>query len=533
VIQHPDLPDTPAYKVTVLQPAPTPLPPGSIVTSRLNTPAPSTLPTPRSEPISVDRYLTPEEVAIIFLRSLIASARSYLGKPVTHAVITVPPWFTPSQRSALRKAATETGINVSQLLDEAGAVAAITSTPSWKSTLPPDRLQLLVDVGASSTTVSLLSLRSGLTHILASTTTPSVGGDLIDTLLVKYFASEFTKKTKIPLTVCPATQVQDQRAEAKLRLALEHTKRSISASSGVASCPVESLKDGVDFNGSINRMRFDIVIRSVYALITSSIASLLESINVDPHEVDEIVYVGGSASLPSLDEHIISGGFRDDIETPFTRGIITGGGVGDPTTILARGCASQAHLISEISDPELLATFTSDSGGVEIPATTKALGVLLPNESCHDLGGTWIPIIENETPIPVRRKVCFDVELLASNKITIEVWEVEQSIHIEKVKLPKPVYSDDDEGAGVNTNKQGEEEEEEEEEIKSKQIKKSTFLASIPLTAKHGVTHKGESEMAGRTTTTVEVILVVDLDGGLNVTVFEVGGKGAVESLEI
>ena len=522
--------------MTVLQPAPTPLPPGSNVTSHLNTPVTSTLPTPRSEPISVDRYLTPEEVTIIFLGSLIASARSYLGKPVTHAVITVPPWFTPSQRSALRKAATETGINVSQLLDEAGAVAAITSAPSWKSTLPPDRKQLVVDVGSSSTTISLLSLCSGLTHILASTTISSVGGDLIDTLLVKYFASEFTKKTRIPLTVCPATQVQDKRAEAKLRLALEHTKRSISASPGVASCPVESLKDGADFNGSINRMRFDIVIRSVYASITSSIISLLESINVDPYEVDEIAYVGGSTSLPALDEHIVSGGFRDNIETPFTRGIITGGGVGDPTTILARGCASQAHLISEISDPELLATFINDNRGVEIPATTKTLGVLLPNESNNDLGGTWIPIIENETPIPVRRTVRFDIELPASNKILVEVWEMEQFIHTEKVKLPKPVYSDDDEAAGVGTNKEEkeeEEEEEEEEEIKSKQTKKSAFLASIPLTAKFGITHKGESEMAGQTTTTVEVTFIVDLDAGLNVTVSEVGGEGAVGSLEI
>ena len=470
-------------------------------------------------------------MTVIFLGSLIASAQSYLGKPVKHAVITVPSWFTPSQRSALRKAATETGINVSQLLDEAGAAVAITSAPSWASTLPPDRTQLIVDVGASSTSVSLLSLRSGLVHTLASNTTPSVGGDLIDTLLVKYFASEFTKKTKIPLTVCPATQAQDQRAEAKLRLALEHTKRTISASPGVASCPVESLKDGVDFNGSINRMRFDLVVRSVYSSITSSIVSLLESVKVDPHEVDEIVYVGGSASLPGLDEHIIvSGGFYDDIETPFTRGIITGGGVGDPTTILARGCASQAHLISEISDPELLATFTSDQERVEIRATTKTLGVLLPNGSNNELGGTWIPIVQKETPIPNRRTVRFDIELSSLNELLVEVWEVNQSIRTEKVELPKPVYSDNDEGTGADTS---EEDEEDEVEVKSKQIEKSAFLGSISLTAKLGMTHKGKSEMAGRTTTTVDVTFIVGIDAGLSVTVSEVGGEGAMGSLEI
>ncbi|KAJ3561168.1 hypothetical protein NP233_g10361 [Leucocoprinus birnbaumii] len=533
VIQHPDLADTPAYKVTVLQPAPTPLPPGSTVTSNFNTPAASALPTPRSEPIQVDRYLTPDEVTTIFLRSLVSSAGAFLGKRVRDAVITVPSWFTPSQRSALQKAATETGVNVLQLVDEAGAAVATTTLPTWGSELSPDRNQLIVDVGASSTTISFLSLRSGLAYTLASTTTPSVGGDLIDTLLVKHFSTEFTKKTKTPLSVCPATDVQDKRAEAKLRLALEHTKRTISASPGAATCSVESLKDGIDYTGSINRMRFDLVCRSVYTAISTSITSLLEEASIDPYDVDEIVYVGGSTCLPGLDEHItLSSGLREDIETPFTRGIVIGGGIGDPTTLLARGCAAQAYLISSLTDEELRSAFTSTTAAAEVKATTKTLGLLLPSKSTDEndtLGGTWVPVIQKETALPARRALRFDVEIQPpSNTIVLELWESIESIKVDKIKPPKPVYSDSEDAAPSE-----DDEEEEEIEVKSKEITKSNYLGSIELKAKLGVEHKGKTEMKGRTTTSIDVVVVVGEDAGVKVSVKEVGGEGAVGELAV
>ncbi|KAF5346444.1 hypothetical protein D9756_010080 [Leucocoprinus leucothites] len=521
VIQHLGLPDTPAYKVAVLRPDPSPLPPGSTLTSRFNTPATSALPTPRSGPIPVDpsRYLTPDEVTTIFLRSLVSSADAFLGKRVRDVIITVPSWFTPSQRSALQKAAMETGVNALQLLDEAGAAVATTTTSTWGNSLSPDRTQLIVNVGASSTIIALLSLRSGLTYTLASHTTPSVGGDPIDALLVKYFSSEFTKKTMIALTVCPAAEVQDKRAEAKLHLALEHTKRTISASPGAATCSVEPLTNGLDYTGSINCMRFDLVAQA----------------NVDPHKVDEIIYVGGSTALSGLDEHItVSGGFREDVETPFTRGVVVGGGVGDPTTIIARGCASQAHLISEITDPELRAAFTANGENVEIRATTKTLGMLLPSPTDKDdsLGGTWVPIIQKETTLPARRAVHFDVELSSSNEIVLEVWESTESIRIDKIKPPKPVYSDDED----NTD-EDEDEEEEEVEVKSNQTTKSSYLGLIRLTAKLGVTHRGKSEMAGRTTTTIDVTFIVGVDAGLSVSVKEVGARegleGAVGTLQV
>lgn len=494
-------------------------------TSNYNTPSASKIATPQSEPVRVDRYLTADEVTTIFIRSLLTSAEAFLGKKVKDAVITVPSWFTDAERTALEKAAAETGVNVLQLLDEAGAAATTTTAESWESPLSPDRTQLLVDVGASSTSITILSIRSGLVHVLASSNTPSVGGDAIDDKLIKHFSSEFTKKTRIPLTVVPATDVQDKRAEAKLRLALEHTKRTISASPGAATCSIESLKDGVDYTGSINRMRFDLVTRPVYVSIGNAITSLLEASSIDSHDIDEIVYLGGSTSLPGLDEHIVTScGFREDVETPFARGTVVGGGIGDPTTILARGCAVQAHLISTIVDEELQSAFTSqNSKSGDVGVTSRTLGVLLPNSNSgaeNDMGGLWVAGIQKETALPARRTVRFDVELSESNKIAMEVWEVKEGIRIEKIKPPIP---EDDE----------DEEEEEEIEVKLKTTIKETLLGVIQFEAKAGIKVKGKSAHAGRTLTTVEVKFVVGSDMGLTVSVKEVGGADVIAKLEV
>jgi molecular chaperone DnaK (HSP70) len=272
-------------------------------------------------------------------------------------------------------------------------------------------------------------------------------------------------------------------------------------------------------------MRFDLVARSVYVAVTNSITSLLSNAGIDAHEVDEIVYVGGSASLPGLDEHItVSGGFREDVESPFTRGTVVGGGIGDPTTILARGCATQAHLISEINDLELRAAF-GKGGEVPIRATTKTLGVLLPSAGDDELGGTWVPVVQKETAIPARRAVRFDVELPASSSsIVLEVWESTESIRVDMINPPKPIYSDADE-------EEEEEEEEEEVEVKSKQVTKTTFLGSISLEAKLGVTTKGKTDMAGRTTTSLDVVFVVGADASLNVNVMEVGGENGASGV--
>ncbi|KIJ64049.1 hypothetical protein HYDPIDRAFT_91174 [Hydnomerulius pinastri MD-312] len=496
VIQHPTLPDTPAYKVKVLQPAPTPL-----RTTAANTPVASQVATPRSEPIEVERILSVSEVATIFLGSLLQSAEDFLGKKVVGAVISVPSWFDDAQRDALSKAAEDAGIHVLQLLDDAGAVAVCTS--EGVEGVPSDRTQLVVDLGASSLELSLLSIREGLAYSLATLSDSSVGGDEIDSKLIKFFAKEFTKKTKTPLTVAPATDPLDKRAEAKLRLAVEHTKRTLSASPGAATCSVESLKDGLDYTGSINRLRFDMEVRSIYDKVYAKVKELVASAEIDLYDVDEIVYIGGSASLPGLDESL-SQGFTESVITPFKAGTVVGGGIGDPTTILARGCALQAHLLVSLAQEsaELQGAFTKGIAQTSIAATSRTIGLLVPQEGAErSMGGIWIPLVLKETPLPCRRALTFEVDVSgAGAKVGFELWEVKEGVKIDHVAPPK--FEDDEEE---------EEEEEELEEVKEKTLTKEAYLVSLSLSPQHAV--KGK--------TTVQVRAVVSENGAIDISLRE------------
>jgi len=328
----------------------------------------------------------------MFLRSLVQSAEDFLGKKVQGAVISIPTWFDDAQRAALTQAAEDAGIHVLQLLEDAGAATVTTTTNLTPVELDHDRTQLVVDLGTSSLELSLLSIREGLAFSLATLSDATVGGTALDDKLIKFFAKEFTKKTKTPLTVAPATEPQDKRAEAKLRLAVEHTKRTLSASPGAATCSVESLKDGLDFTDTITRLRFDMEVRSVYDQVSTRVKELVEKAGLDLYDVDEIVYVGGSASLPGLDETLAQG-FAESVVTPFTAGTVVGGGVGDPTTIISRGCALQAKLVAMLAEGteeerEVKAAFASGSKWTQAKATSKTIGMLFPEENAEGpLGG--------------------------------------------------------------------------------------------------------------------------------------------------
>ena len=544
MIQHPDIPDAPAYKVKVLQPAPSPLslPASSVHTPRTNnTPAASQFATPRSEPIPAERILTPADVTTLFLRSLLQSAEAFLGKPVDGAVLTVPGWFAPAHLDALQEAASAAGIRVLQLLEDAGAAALCananaSTTTTGSSDVGPDRTQLVVDLGASSLSLSLLSVRQGLFHHL---TPPAhhlgdVGGDAIDVRLLKFFAKDFTKKTSEPLKVAPAASdsVADLRAEARLRLALLHTKRTIAASSvgggNTATCAVESLKDGLDYTGSINRLRFDMEAAPIYAGVVARAGELLQRAGLDWVQVDEVVYAGGSACLPGLDSTLAMR-LHESATTPFVTGTVAGGGIGDPTTILARGAALQARMLAEIGgsisveDERVRKAFERGSELVGVKATARTIGVLFPEAGeSGDLGGQWVGGVQAETAVPARRTYALEVDLGeydGEKLVGLEVWEVKEGVKVEKVKPPKE--EDEDERAPES------EDEEEEVEVSERTISKEVYLGALAVRARQG------RKRGSGWRTSIEVQFLIEASGKLEVSAYERGNLGTKDVIVV
>lgn len=240
---------------------------------------------------------TAHQVAVRYLKVLLSYATDFLGRKITGAVLAIPSNFNKAQIEALKAASEEAGIKVLQTVTE--AAAALTA---YHSTLlveedkkvagaaRVDRNSVVVDVGGSSTTVTVVAVRDGLFAPLATVHDSALGGDLFDAKLMDWFSKEFTKKTRIALTA------DNHRALMKLRLSVEVTKKSLSASN-TAPCSVESLAEGMDFHGSVNRMRFDLLSASIYAGIVSKVEEALKAAKVDPVTVNEVSSEHGMAEM--------------------------------------------------------------------------------------------------------------------------------------------------------------------------------------------------------------------------------------------
>lgn len=232
--------------------------------------------------------LSAHQVAVRFLSVLLSYATDFLGRKITGAVLTIPADFSDAQTRAIVKAAEAAGIKVLQTVTEAAA-----SLTAYASTVLPeedaaaaaglDRNSVILDVGATSTAVTVVAVRDGLFVPLATVHDHSLGGELFDEKLMDWFGKEFTKKTRLPLAKT------DHRALMKLRLAVEITKKSLSASN-TAPCSVESLSEGMDFHGSINRTRFDLLAGSIYDRIVAKVEEALKLAKLDTLHIQEVCY---------------------------------------------------------------------------------------------------------------------------------------------------------------------------------------------------------------------------------------------------
>ncbi|SPO29871.1 related to SSZ1 - regulator protein involved in pleiotropic drug resistance [Ustilago trichophora] len=359
--------------------------------------------------------LTVHDVSVRFLRSLFLTAKDFLsGVPIAGAVLSVPQWFPAAQITALKKAAEEAGLIVLQIIPASAAALAAygLTSPAGHGALPAhpdgvdsapypiakalDRNVVVVDMGGSSTDVTVLSARSGLYTVLSYLHDATVGGTTLDSALVAFFAKEFTKKTKITIAET------DKRAWAKLRNEAEFTKRALSASNS-ATCSVESLAEGVDFTGSVNRMRFDMLAGAAYGKVVAGVEKALKEAGLEACQVDEVVLAGGSARLSGLADRL-AGLFGDAEQggAHITASI-------DADQVIARGCAIQAQVIAAAPEGSKEAEYihnvpaapVTSVAEFKVQTTSAPLGLVLADK--------FVTLIPAHTPFPVRRSYRFPV----------------------------------------------------------------------------------------------------------------------------
>ncbi|KAJ9124914.1 hypothetical protein QFC24_002843 [Naganishia onofrii] len=466
---------TPAYTVDVLVMPPAPSAPstraGSTAPSGAATPAPR-------EPEATKKTISVPEVTTLFLSTLFQSASDFLGVSPTGTVISCPAWFSADQREALKSAAADAGIPVLQILEETAAVlvgyrVGLTEERQERALLGQpeeghkgeredrDKTVVVVDLGETSLNVAVCKTGEGEYVKLAQGRELNLGGKSFDDLLCQHFAKEFTKKTKVALTIpCTESSSQaDKRAEAKLRLAVEHTKRSLSASSGAATCAVESLKDGMDLSGSINRMRFDGLAAPVYRKVADKAKAVIAEAGLDICQIDEVLLAGASTLFPGLSAHL---SLVFPPTTPVTSAL-------DPSEVIAIGCALQALHLSELP-AELKVEDVLKLAESPVDTTAAPIGIVVPGQSNDDLLSAVV--VPSGLALPVRRRVEIPVAQ-GTEKVAFEVWEGKDDVKVDVLEKAEKTADDEEDEYS--------DEEDEPEEVRTPITKKTTLLAGLEL----------------------------------------------------
>lgn len=225
--------------------------------------------------------VTVSEITARHFRRLKRSASEFVGKQVNSAVVTVPTDFQDAQREALVAAAKAADIEIIQLIHE--PVAAALAYDARPETPVTDKLVVVADLGNNRSDITILACRGGMYTILATEHDYELGGSSLDKIIMDHFAKEFIKKHK-------TDPRENARGLAKLKLEGEAAKKTLSLGTN-ASLSVESLADGIDFNSTVNRTRFELLSGKVFSQFTSLIDSAVKKAGLDVLDIDEVCWV--------------------------------------------------------------------------------------------------------------------------------------------------------------------------------------------------------------------------------------------------
>ena len=233
-----------------------------------------------------------EEISAMVLTKMKEIAETYLGKPVEHAVITVPAYFNDAQRQATKDAGTIAGLNVKRIINEPTAAAIAYGLD--KKGGSDEKNILVFDLGGGTFDVSLLTIDEEIFEVKATAGNTHLGGEDFDNRLVQHFIEEFKRKHKKDIR-------QSDRSLRRLRNQCEQAKRTLS-STHQTTIEIEALFEGIDFHSTLTRARFEDLCGSFFRDCIPPVEKVLRDSGLAKHEIDEIVLVGGSSRIPKLQD---------------------------------------------------------------------------------------------------------------------------------------------------------------------------------------------------------------------------------------
>lgn len=276
-----------------------------------------------------DHLFSPKQLTAMFLTYLKQTTEKAISKPVADCVISVPDFFTDTQRRALLDAAAIAGLNCLRLMND--TTAAALSYGIYKQDLPEEsekpRNVVFVSMGHSSLQVCISSFHKGKLKVLSKAFDPTLGGNNFDQRLVTHFAEVFDKKYKIDSL---------RRPRQRLRLAneIEKLKKNMSANSTSIPLNIDCFADDKDVSAHMARSEFLDLCQDLMERVTSTVQDALAKSGLKAGEIDSVEVVGGSCRIPAV---------KDAISAVFHHGVSTTLNMDEA---VARGCALQCAMLS-------------------------------------------------------------------------------------------------------------------------------------------------------------------------------------------